>query len=283
MASAVPLRVDASDPETRAKALAAFEELGAVIVTGVLDEGACKALVEEVQRVEREHDIAEGKSEFEGFHTRRIFNLIGKSALFRDLVIHPEVLEIVEGILADGFLLSGTTSMNIGPSETPQLLHADDGMITLPRPHPATMMTTMWALSEFRAENGATCWVPGSHNHPAMPRPGEEHDVEYAEMPAGSVLFLHGSLWHGGGANQTADERRYGLSIQYVSGWCRQQQNLMLGTAPEVVAGYPRRLQELIGYSMFRNVMGHVDRRHPLSLLGIDEEPQMVWEKMAKD
>ena len=61
-----------------------------------------------------------------------------------------------------------------------------------------------------------------------------------AEMPAGSVLFLHGSTWHGGGANTTKGEDRYGLSIQFVCGWCRQQQNLMLGTEREVVATYPR-------------------------------------------
>ena len=111
-----------------------------------------------------------------------------------------------------------------------------------------------------------------------MPRPGETHATISAEMPAGSVLFLHGSTWHGGGANSTPDQERYGLSIQFVAGWCRQQQNLMLGTEGDVVASYPRRLQELIGYSLYRNVMGHVDREHPLTLLGEDVSPNMVWD-----
>ncbi len=96
-------------------------------------------------------------------------------------------------------------------------------------------------------------------------------------------LARAGSTWHGGGANTTEGDHRYGLSIQYVAGWCRQQQNLMLGTPKEVVAGYPRRLQELIGYSIYRNVMGHVDRRHPLTLLGVDRPPQMVWEQMKRE
>ena len=56
----------------------------------------------------------------------------------------------------------------------------------------------------------------------------------------------------------------------------------MLGTPREVVASYPRRLQELIGYSMYRNTMGHVDRQHPLSLLGEDVQPDMVWDKMKR-
>ena len=115
-----------------------------------------------------------------------------------------------------------------------------------------------------------------------MPKPGETHESIAAEMPAGSALVLHGSTWHGGGANTTAEFERYGLSIQFVAGWCRQQQNLMLGTERETVASYPRRLQELIGYSLYLNVMGHVDRQHPLKLLGVEKEPEMVWDRMAK-
>ena len=63
--------------------------------------------------------------------------------------------------------------------------------------------------------------------------------------------------------------------------WCRQQQNLMLGLSPELVSTFPTRLQELIGYSMYRNVMGHVDRQHPSVLLGTEQAPEMVWDKLS--
>lgn len=271
------------DSEDLASQVAAsVDEHGYAIITNVLSPDQCAALIDEVHRVEAEYDIANGKNEFEGFETRRIFNLIGKSELFRNLVTNERTLPLIEAVLGVDFLLSGTTSMNIGPGETPQLLHADDGMITLPRPHHPTMVTTLWALSDFRSDNGATHFVPGSHKFPTVPKPGETHDIVTADMPAGSVLLFNASLWHGGGNNTTADERRFGLSIQYVAGWCRQQQNLMLGTDPEVVATYPRRLQELIGYSMYKNVMGHVDRENPITLLGVEVEPNMVWDKMER-
>jgi len=259
----------------------AVEAEGYAIVTDLIDVELCRKLVDDIDRIETDHPIAYGANDFEGFQTRRIFNLISRGERFRDLVIGDRILAIVEAILGEGILLSGTTSMNIGPGETPQLLHADDGMITLPRPHPATMVTTMWALTDFTDESGATRIVPGSHRRVEMPRPGEDHESIAAEMLAGSVMILHASTWHGGGANTTDSVQRYGLSIQYVAGWCRQQQNLMLGTDREVVASYPRKLQELIGYSMYRNVMGHVDREHPLTLLGIDQRPEMVWDRMA--
>jgi len=256
---------------------------GYAVIDGVIDQATCGLLIEEIDRVEREFGIEFGKNEFEGFQTRRIFNLIARGPRFRELVINETVLASVEAVLGDGFLLSGTTSMHIGPGETEQLLHADDGMISLPRPHPATMVTTLWALSEFTKDNGATRLIPGSHQRPAIvPQPEEESEAVCAEIPAGSVLVLHASTWHGGGPNSTEQVERYGLSIQYVSGWCRQQQNLMLGTPRELVASYPKKLQELIGYSMYRNVMGHVDRQHPLTLLGSDVAPEMVWDKMKR-
>jgi len=267
-------------PDLEAAVANAVETDGYAIVTNLIDERTCRRLVDEIDRIEQGSGIGFGPNEFEGFRTRRIFNLIAHGPSFRDLVIHERMLRLIGAILGDDFLLSGTTSMHISPGETPQLLHADDGMISLPRPHIATMATTMWALTDFREENGATQIVPGSHLEPSMPRPGETHATVSAEMPAGSALILHGSLWHGGGRNASQTSERYGLSIQYVSGWCRQQQNLMLGTPRETVASYPRRLQELIGYSMYRNVMGHIEREHPLTLIGVDERPEMIWDRM---
>ena len=276
-------RFSAKDPGLAERVAAAVNESGFAIVTDLLDPETCRALVAEVERVEREHEIGFGTSEFEGFQTRRIFNLIARGEAFRNLVVDDTMLGVIDALLGDGFLLSGTTSMHLSPGETSQLLHADDGMISLPRPHVATMVTTLWALSEFRPDNGGTLLVPGSHLEAEMPRPGETHSPIAVSMPAGSALVLHGSTWHGGGNNTTRDEERYGLSVQYVAGWCRQQQNLMLGTDRALAAAYPRRLQELIGYSMYRNVMGHIDRTHPLRLLGVERPPEMIWEKMDSE
>ena len=100
-------------------------------------------------------------------------------------------------------------------------------------------------------------------------------------MPKGGVCFLHASTWHGGGANVTdTDTRRYGLSVHYVAGWCRQQQNLMLGLDRDLVVTFEPRLQELVGYSVYRNVMGHVDRKHPASLLEQERSFDSAWDKL---
>ncbi|HPG24485.1 MAG TPA: phytanoyl-CoA dioxygenase family protein [Myxococcota bacterium] len=274
--------IPARAPDAPSRVGARVECDGYAIVSDLFDAATCARLVQQVDEIEREHAIPFGQNDFEGFRTRRIFNLIARGPLFRALVVDETLLSLVEAILGEGFLLSGTTSMHIGPGETDQLLHPDDGMVTLPRPHSATMVTVLCALSDFRAENGGTRLIPRSHRDPAIiPSPESQTKAIRAEMPAGSILVLNASTFHGGGANTTADEHRYGLSIQFVAGWCRQQQNLMLGTPRELVATYPRRLQELIGYSIFRGVMGHVNREHPLRLLGTDVETKMVWDEIG--
>ena len=79
--------IPATTSDLPATVAARVEEDGYAIVTGVFDDEAA-ALVDEVQRVEAEHSVAEGTNEFEGHHTRRTFDLIGKSEPFRLLTIH---------------------------------------------------------------------------------------------------------------------------------------------------------------------------------------------------
>src|SRR5207237_6450754 len=121
--------------------------------------------------------------------------------------LHSSVLPIVERVLDRGCLLSGMTAIDIGPGEDPQPMHGDDIVMSrhLQRPHAPMMVTSMWALDDFTADNGGTRFVPGSHRFPlSADAPGalDDDDIEVRapELPAGAVMILHGSLLHGGGA-----------------------------------------------------------------------------------
>lgn len=141
----------AAGPDLAERVAQTVNAQGYAVVSGVLDREACDALVVEVDRVESQHGIEFGKNDFEGFRTRRIFNLIQHSPRFREQVTEETALGILEAILGVDFLLSGTPSMHISPGETAQLLHADDGMITLPRPHIATRVTTPLGADGFQS------------------------------------------------------------------------------------------------------------------------------------
>lgn len=70
-------------------------------------------------------------------------------------------------------------------------------------------------VDEFRTENGATRFVPGSHNWPTVPidfpkdtSADYEGQVVLACGPAGSLIVYNGSVWHGHTANRVGEPRR---------------------------------------------------------------------------
>jgi ectoine hydroxylase-related dioxygenase (phytanoyl-CoA dioxygenase family) len=85
-------------------------------------------------------------------------------------------------------------------------------------------------------------------------------------MPAGAALMYVGSLWHGGGANNT-QQCRTGVVLHYSASWLRPVENHVLAVPREVVRTLPERLQELLGYNIYPPFVGYVDGRHPRRLL----------------
>jgi len=168
-------------------------------------------------------------------------------------------------VLDPGCLVSSLSSIDIGPGERAQPIHADDQLLPIPKPHPPTVCNTMWALTDFTESNGATRIIPGTHLAPS-PEYGRHYDSIPAEMGKGSVLIWHGSLWHGGGANQTS-ERRVGIAMNYCAGYIRQQENQQLGIPPALVRRFSPRLRELVGYGLYNGLIGHIDKRSPADLL----------------
>jgi ectoine hydroxylase-related dioxygenase (phytanoyl-CoA dioxygenase family) len=206
-----------------------------------------------------------GRNDFEGHVTRRVYALFAKVRGFDELAIDPLVLGVLDRVLGPHYQLSGPVGIDVGPGETAQNLHQDDVVYPLPFPHAPVVLNTMWALDEFTEHNGATRVVPGSHDTPAS-QPPDEGDAVLATMPAGSVMFYVGSVWHQGGPNET-DERRLGVILEYVVSWLRAQETHLLAVPPEVVRTLPPRLQELLGYNIFPPFLGYVDGRHPLRTL----------------
>jgi len=240
---------------------------GFTVVEGAIEPSLVEALRDDIFRLERELAVAPATNIFEGTRTHRIYNLLARGAVYQQVPVHASVLPIVEGVLDRGCLVSSLSSIAIGPGETEQPLHADDQLIPLPKPHVSIICNTMWALTDFTIENGATRVVPGSHLRERSPLPfGEPVEFQFAEMKAGSVLVFDGAIWHGGGANRTT-ERRLGLAMNYCAGWMRQQENQQLGIPLDIARGFSERLRKLAGFGLYKKLLGHIDKCSPDDLL----------------
>jgi ectoine hydroxylase-related dioxygenase (phytanoyl-CoA dioxygenase family) len=257
--------------------LTQIDSQGFSIIPDVLDPSAVRDLLDRVDHLADQLGIQPGTNGFEGERTLRIYNLLVHGKLFEALPIHSKILPIVEGVLDDGCLLSTLSSIDIQPGESAQPIHADDQVIGLPKPHPAVVCNTMFALTDFTEANGATRVIPGSHLEPS-PEFGRHYDSIPAEMAAGSVLVWHGSLWHGGGTNAT-DERRVGLAVNFCAGFIRQQENQQLGIPRSIAAGFDTRLARLCGYGTYRGLIGHIDKTDPLTLLDPSGTHAMLWDR----
>ena len=248
----------------------------------VLAGGELAEIVAAIDRVIGELDVPFGTNEFLGFRTRRVFNLLARDPAFERLPVHAALLPIVEALLDRECLLSSLTAIELNPGETRQPLHADDGTLPLPRPHPAYTCSAILALTDFTESNGATHYVPGSHGFARRPKPGEPVATEQALMPAGSAFVYHGSLWHGGGANRSG-QRRLAVVLNYCAGFLRQEEAQLLALPRERVARMAPRLQALVGYSTYRGLLGHVDQRNPAELVDAGARTDLVWRRMRSD
>ena len=251
---------------------------GYTIVEDAIPADFVAALAGDLLRLERKYRIEPSDNDFEGSKTVRIYNLLVHGELYQRIPVHENVLPLVERVLDPGCLISSLSSIGIGPGETAQPIHADDMLIPLGKPHEAIICNSMWALTDFTEENGATRVVPGSHRLDHSPSYGQHYDSVAAEMPAGSVLVWRGSLWHGGGANRS-DARRVGIAMNYCAGFIRQQENQQLGIPREIARRFSPRLRQLVGYGIYNGLIGHIEKRDPAQLLDEGAESRIVWDR----
>ena len=133
------------------------------------------------------------------------------------------------------------------------MLHRDDeewplDLLAHKKPGAEMELNSMWAVSDFYAESGATQQVPGSHRWPAGRKPNDD-EVAIAEMPRGSVLLWLGSTLHGAGASAADAPTRHGMLLGYCLSWLRPEMNMQWACPPEVAAGLDGRIATLLGFA----------------------------------
>lgn len=198
---------------------------------------------------------------FTGQVTRRWFDLLNDGEVWQRVAVHPWLMQLLPGVLGDGFLVSSMASAVVGDGEPAQPIHVDDGVYGFARPHPNLVCNTMWAISDFTDASGATRVCPGTHLLPGDPDPTTAHDTIPLEMPAGGIGLVVGSLYHGAGANRSGHDR-VGLTINYCNGVMRQQENLMLSVSPGRMMGFAPKLQDLLGFKRCKGT-GHILAQDP--------------------
>ncbi|AKK26943.1 phytanoyl-CoA dioxygenase family protein [Mycobacterium sp. EPa45] len=210
-----------------------------------------------------------------GRKTRRTGALVARSPACRTLIQNPSILGVCHDFLghASAFQLMLTQVISIEPGESDQALHRDQNAFDF-YPFPDdyhVQCNTLWAMTDYTAEMGATRVVPGSHVGDKKPTDYADDECLQAEMSRGSVLLYSGKIVHSGAANRSGQVRR-AINVNYCVGWVRQEENQFLSVPIEVARTLDDDLLKLIGYQEGAWAMGYFrDFEDPLRAIRGDE------------
>ena len=248
------------DPAVADADLARVLRDGYVILPDLLDAGQIAA----IKAAAAELLDHRGRNPFEGHATQRVYSVLNKTRACDVIADHPRVLALLDRLLMPNYLLSMLQMINILPGERAQMLHTDDAFYPLPRPRKALGAATIWAIDDFTVDNGATDIIAGSHLWGAE-KP-DAADRRPVVMSAGSCVFFLATLWHGGGANRSANPR-LALTAQYCEPWVRPQEAFTLSMTRDTVRAVSEDIRRMLGYSIHPPFIGQVDGMHPKRLL----------------
>jgi ectoine hydroxylase-related dioxygenase (phytanoyl-CoA dioxygenase family) len=213
-----------------------YQKNGYLVVENILSKQRLEILHE---ALEKRYRLEGNKAGEEGSNiqgVRRLCNLIAKDRAFEKLAIEPIALEMAKRAIGDDMRWQAMNFHDPIPSDPRphQAIHADRSFFK----NCTAYFNVVWALDDMTEQNGATRLVPGSHNQPwpkdVLTDAKETVEGEiYATCPAGTAIFLHGDVWHGGRANHSTSPRRV-IHLGYCSPNTAPQYEIANSLTPEV-------------------------------------------------
>ena len=229
---------------------------GAVILSDVLKLAEIEQFRAELDPFIQATEV--GRDRFSGTKTTRTGALIARSAKARDMVMNQKIVKCAETFLApfcERIQLHLTQVISLKPGQVKQEIHRDRWAWGKRLHNLEPQFNTIWAMTDFTQNNGATQVVPGSLDWPDD-RKAQPEEICQAVMSAGSVLLYTGGVFHGGGENCSTSDR-VGVNLTYTLGWLRQEENQYLSCPPEIAQEFSAEMQDMLGYTMGQYAMGY--------------------------
>ncbi len=238
------LNSDFKDPNREVEVYASPEEIGQFGADGYLvrerlfqgeELERLRAALDEVAARERGEQTVTGKA-FGGLFLR---HLMDKHAAFLDLLRFAPTLSVARATLGPQVQVRGLSARITYPGEPNQETqwHFHQRVVPQPVPpffSPPQTVDALIYLDDANDANGPFCVVPGSHrrlneNIEALDFADKPGQVTL-RVPAGSVIFAHGSVWHRGMPTTPGGTVRRLLILGYGPTWMKPS---IYGQKPE--------------------------------------------------
>ena len=148
--------------------LLVLERDGVVVIRDIATPETMDRLLADIEPILE--DEKPGGGEFFGNRSKRVGGIVSRTPVFSELIVEPLLLSLADAVLLPNcetyqIPLSGVVQVWKGGEAQP--LHRDtvgyDPYLKLGPDTPEIVLSAMWAVSDFSADNGATRFARGSH------------------------------------------------------------------------------------------------------------------------
>lgn len=191
-----------------------LHERGFVVLSGPMP-------AEKMEKVSGAYDsivaLANADDVHTGSTTTRVNDFVNRGDEFDTLYVFTLLLEACCRVIGRDFKLSSMHARTLRPHTPAQELHVDVHRDSTDWP----LVGFILMIDEFRTNNGATRFVPGTHHRPDVPEElmtDRRTDCDgqiVASGPAGSLIIFNGSTWYGHTAH-TSDEPRRSIQGAFI-------------------------------------------------------------------
>jgi hypothetical protein len=189
---------------------------GAGVFPGFLSSDSLTGLQAETDR------LTNGEYALHFPKSTRVRDLYRHGQLFLNLLTDVRLNTLLTELLGQHPVLSDYSINIVHPHQPPDTWHVDYPYNEMLRPVTGGVLSVQCILNldAFTPDNGATHYIPSSHQLPTHPdtQAAQDHQVLCAD--AGTLIVMASSTWHRAGHN-TTDSPRRAILFTFVEHWVR--------------------------------------------------------------
>jgi ectoine hydroxylase-related dioxygenase (phytanoyl-CoA dioxygenase family) len=183
----------------------------------------------------------------------RLYGLIYKGKIFEKMVQHPQVLSVIEAILAEDIVLGGFSAHILHPGAQRMGVHVDYPYWAMSPPYPqfpVLEVQVIWLVEDFTEDNGAPLFVPGSQKLATKPDLAQfERVAQKITAKAGTAIISHGLCWHDTSVNST-DKPRVSILGNYTPQYIHPLEDNLFDFQPQVIDRATPKLRQLLRHDL---------------------------------
>ena len=208
------------------KKIEQFNKNGFFIERNFISKKKCNEIIEKLEKIKKSR-----KKNFLFIGDRRIeviYNFFYEDFSLLKLIINKTIDLFIKKLFDKHYVLQVNSARNVLYSKSKKKIasgyrwHKDNRFINRESMKPCVLHSIILCLDEFNNYNGATEYIPNSHNSNLFfSRHQNKNKSKKILANKGDLIFLHGNLIHKAGKNLKPKKTRWSIFAFYTPWWIK--------------------------------------------------------------